>query len=158
MAKNAGSGAVEKYRKEIEAKFNPFLFRIFAKPISIFLEKTFPEIVVKNLGYVKEAKEKGAIVYASNHKSYADPLITGLVLYKNKINQPYSAAGRNMFNLWNAWLFKGMGAFSVDRSNRDAVYLNTLKGYITCLIEKKQDVLLYIEGGRSYDGKMTVLR
>lgn len=154
MAKNAGSLAAEKYRKEIEAKFNPFLFRILAKPISLFLEKTFPEIVVKNLDYVKEAKEKGAIVYASNHKSYTDPLITGLVLYKNKINQPYYAAGRNMFHLWSAWLLKGIGAFSVDRSNRDAVYLNTLKGYITGLIEKKQDVLLYIEGGRSYDGKM----
>ena len=109
---------------------------------------------MENLSYIKEAGRKGAVVYASNHKSYTDPLMTGLVLYKNKINQPYYAAGRNMFNLWSAWLFKGIGAFSVDRSNRDAVYLNTLKGYITHLIEKKQDVLLYIEGGRSYDGKI----
>jgi len=154
MAKNAESGAAEKYRKEIEAKFNPFLLRIFAKPICFFLEKTFPEIVVENLDYVKEAKKRGAIVYASNHKSYTDPLITGLVFYKNKINQPYYAAGRNMFSLWSAWFFKGIGAFSVDRSNREAVYLSTLKGYIIGLIEKKQDMMLYIEGGRSYDGKM----
>ena len=106
------------------------------------------------MNYVKDSAEKGIVVYASNHKSYTDPLVLGLVLYKNSIKQPYYAAGRNMFNIWSSGILKSMGAFSVDRSNKDIIYLNTLKDYIGCLIKERKDILLYIEGGRSYDGKM----
>lgn len=143
-----------RYKKEIEAHFNPYLFKILASAAKFCLDKTFKNIEVENIDYVKNSAEKGVVVYASNHKSYTDPLLLGLVLYNNRIKQPYYAAGRNMFNIWSNGLLKSMGAFSVDRSNKDIIYLNTLKDYIGCLINERKDILLYIEGRRSYDGKM----
>lgn len=156
MRKQAGEQiSAGRYRKEIEANFNPKFFNRFAKPAGLILERTFNEICIENIDYVKDAAEKEIIVYASNHKSYTDPLLLGLVLYNNKLKQPHYAAGRNMFNIWSTWFLKSIGAFSVDRANKDPIYLNTLKDYVADLINNQKEFLLYYwEGGRSYDGKL----
>lgn len=144
----------EEYKREIAAHFNPFFFSIVTKPVKLLLEKTFNEITIKGIEEVKKINGKGTLVYASNHRSYTDPGLLILVLYNNNLKQPYYAAGKNMFNSLSSWFLKSVGTFSVDRANKDAAYLTILKDYIGSLVNERKDILFYIEGGRSYDGRI----
>ena len=144
----------EDYIQEIGARFSPLLFRLTTTPLKLVLNRMFPEILVDGIENLKSASESGTVVYASNHRSYTDHMLLGLVLDKEGIKSPYYGAGKNMFNPWSSPLMKNLGVFSIDRHNKNPEYLIALKDYIKGLLEKEQDFVFYIEGGRSYNGKL----
>src|SRR3989344_3466263 len=97
-------GERENYLKEIRAHFSPALYNVmFLNPLTkSFIEGMFPEVSVKGIEHVRQASQKGTVVYLSNHRSYTDPCLMDLVLYREKLRKPFYATGKNMFNAWSS--------------------------------------------------------
>lgn len=103
-----------------------------------------------NLSY--EGKEniprEGGYVYASNHRSYTDPVLITLPVRKRFAYM----AKEELFhqNPFFTWLIKTMGAFPVTRGKGDTQVIDTA-------IEKLKggrNLVIFPEGTRSYDGKV----
>ena len=98
-----------------------------------------------------------------NHNSHADYLITWLQCHIQKTQMPMIAAGTNL-DLKLLQLmgidFGKLGAFWVDRDKiretpRDAVrYTRQIRDKVGQLMKDGHDILVFPEGGRSYDGKL----
>ena len=101
-----------------------------------------------------EATRKGRVIYASNHKSHLDYLVEPVVLDDHGIRPPIIAAGINLFGGPLGLLHRHItGAMPVRRNTKDPAYLVTLKAYVAELLQR-HDLLVYLEGGRSYNGAM----
>ena len=101
-----------------------------------------------------EATRKGRVIYASNHKSHLDYLVEPVVLDDHGIRPPIIAAGINLFGGALGLLHRHItGAMPVRRNTKDPAYLVTLKAYVAELLQR-HDLLVYLEGGRSYNGAM----
>ncbi len=100
------------------------------------------------------ATRKGRVIYASNHKSHLDYLVEPVVLDDHGIRPPIIAAGINLFSGPLGLLHRHItGAMPVRRNTKDPAYLVTLKAYVAELLQR-HDLLIYLEGGRSYNGAM----
>ena len=100
------------------------------------------------------ATGKGRVIYASNHKSHLDYLVEPVVLDDHGIRPPIIAAGINLFGGPLGLLHRHItGAMPVRRNTKDPAYLVTLKAYVAELLQR-HDLLVYLEGGRSYNGAM----
>ena len=100
------------------------------------------------------ATRKGRVIYASNHKSHLDYLVEPVVLDDHGIRPPIIAAGINLFGGPLGLLHRHItGAMPVRRNTKDPAYLVTLKAYVAELLQR-HDLLVYLEGGRSYNGAM----
>lgn len=95
-------------------------------------------------------------IYISNHVSHADYMTLWYQFYKQGSKMPRIAAGKN---LDLPWLKKfadigKLGAFWVDRerikaSDKEAV--SGLNGSMTEILKDREDILIFPEGGRSYN-------
>lgn len=145
------------YTKQIAARYNPFIHDFCRFPFEIALNYVFDNIYVENAEYIQEA-EKGTIIYASNHKSYTDPPLLGLVLHKNKRDKKrrqYCLSGINVLEgPFLDWFLRRLGVFTIDRGNKDSLYLKVFGKLVNLLLEKQIDTYSFIEGGRSYDGSL----
>ena len=102
----------------------------------------------------ESATRRGRVIYASNHKSHTDYLIEPLILDDHGIRPPIIAAGINLFGGALGLLHRHVtGAIPIRRNTKDPAYLVTLKAYVAELL-KRHDILVYLEGGRSYNGAM----
>ena len=64
------------------------------------------------------------------------------------------AAGINLFGGALGLLHRHVtGAMPIRRNTKDPAYLVTLKAYVAELLSR-HDLILYIEGGRSYSGEL----
>ncbi len=92
--------------------------------------------------------KKGGYVYASNHRSYVDPVVVVLGGHGK-----YSfMAKTELFegNKFFAWLIRALGAFPVERGKGDSATIDTA-------IEKirsGRNLLIFPEGTRSKTGKV----
>jgi glycerol-3-phosphate O-acyltransferase len=77
-----------------------------------------------------------------------------VVLDDHGIRPPIIAAGINLFGGPLGLLHRHItGAMPVRRNTKDPAYLVTLKAYVAELLQR-HDLLVYLEGGRSYNGAM----
>ncbi len=87
------------------------------------------------------------VIYASNHRSYADPPLVGC-----------SARGKFAFmakeelfkNRFFAWLIRNLGAFPVSRGKGDTGVLDTAVDRL----KSGRSLIIFPEGTRSKDGKV----
>lgn len=94
---------------------------------------------------VENFPKSGAVVVASNHASYLDPVIVGLALPR----QIFYLARKSLFkNPWFAALIKYYGAYPLSRSDA--------KGMLTALrlLKESKPLLVFPEGTRTLDGKL----
>ena len=119
------------------------------KMIDNFLKRHLEGITVKG----KENISGGRKLYVMNHRSHLDYLILGMKLHELKHNPPAFAAGRNLFviPMLGKYLEK-MKAIPIDRGRNSQTYLNNLYKSIEDVVMGGEDLVLFIEGGRSYDG------
>ena len=129
----------------------PF-YRALKHPLYPILRKI--ERHPEGIEIARTATDVGRVIYASNHKSHTDYLIEPLVLDDHGIRPPIIAAGINLFGGALGLLHRHVtGAIPIRRNAKDPAYLVTLKAYVAQVLQQ-HDLLVYLEGGRSYSGEM----
>jgi len=90
-----------------------------------------------------------------DHKSYADSLLIGYVMFRCGMVPPQQAAGQNM-DFWPmGWLLRHSGAFYIRRSFMgETLYKEVFCAYVRYLLAENYTSVVYIEGTRTRDGKL----
>ena len=143
---------IHAYIEELRTTQRYPFYRALKHPLYPILRKItrMPESVE----IAESATRWGRVIYASNHKSHTDYLIEPLILDDHGIRPPIIAAGINLFGGALGLLHRHVtGAIPIRRNTKDPAYLVTLKAYVAELL-KRHDILVYLEGGRSYNGAM----
>ena len=143
---------IHTYIEELRTTQRYPFYRALKHPLYPILRKItrMPESVE----IAESATRWGRVIYASNHKSHTDYLIEPLILDDHGIRPPVIAAGINLFGGALGLLHRHVtGAIPIRRNTKDPAYLVTLKAYVAELL-KRHDILVYLEGGRSYNGAM----
>ena len=91
--------------------------------------------------------KKGGFIFASNHRSYADPVIISLPV---RSRFAYMAKKELFVNPFMRALIKSLGAFPVDRGADGIKAVETSMK----MLESGRNLLIFPEGTRSYDGKL----
>jgi glycerol-3-phosphate O-acyltransferase len=127
-------------------------YRALQHPLYPILRKV--ERIYEHGELALEAAAHGHVVWVSNHKSHLDYLVEPLALDDLKIRPPLIAAGINLFSGALGLLHRHVtGAIPIRRNSKDPLYLTTLRAYVAEVL-RRQDVLYYAEGGRSYSGEI----
>ncbi len=92
--------------------------------------------------------KEGGYVYASNHRSYYDPVFITLPVRKRFAYM----AKEELFkkNIFFTWIITFMGAFPVVRGKGDTEVIDTAIGKL----KKGKNLVIFPEGTRSYDGRV----
>ena len=115
------------------------------------------ELDVKSMDLVKQAANEAPIVYVPCHKSHIDYLILSYLLYKQNLNLPLVAAGKNLAFWPLGPIFRKSGAFFIRRSFRgQRFYTEVFATYIKTLVNEGHNLEFFIEGGRSRTGKLVL--
>ena len=147
---------VHAYLDELRTTQRHGLYRALQHPLYPILRKI--ERIPEQLHHVTAALRDHRLVYISNHKSHTDYLIEPLLLDNSGVRPPLIAAGINLFGGALGLIQRHVtGAIPIRRNTKDPAYLVTLKAYVAEIL-KKQDLLFYPEGGRSYSGELKTFK
>lgn len=101
-------------------------------------------------GYRIVGREKllseGSVLIASNHESFLDPPLVGVMFNK----EVFTLARKTLFRGFGAWLYPRMNAIPIDQDRPD---MTSLKNIIKLLRQKNQ-VIIFPEGSRTLDGNL----
>lgn len=140
------------YLEELRTTQRYPFYRALKHPLYPILRKI--ERHPERVDVAQAATREGRVIYASNHKSHTDYLVEPLVLDDHGIRPPIIAAGINLFGGALGLLHRHVtGAIPIRRNMKDPAYLVTLKAYVAELL-RRHDLLIYLEGGRSYNGAL----
>lgn len=97
---------------------------------------------------------------ACTHRSQVDYFLGGVVLFNKGFTNMRFAAGDNLTKLPVIGnIFKGFGAFTVERDiGFERNYIKKLCTKVIEMMEKKEAVIVFPEGGRSYINSMLELK
>ncbi len=127
-----------------------------------FMKKTFSkvEISIEDEELLKKVSS-GASLITCTHRSHCDYFLLGELLWKEKyFSNIRFAAGDNLTTLpILGQKFLNWGAFPVsrDRAN-DRNYILELCNQSVEMLEQKQNIIVFPEGGRSYKGEMLEIK
>lgn len=147
------------YFDEIAADFNITYVHLFDVALKWLWKKTLEGIDVDSsvLGMVKEWARKGPLIFIPSHKSHIDYLLLNYVLHESHMHIPRVAAGKNLAFWPIGYIFRKAGAFFIRRSFRQPrLYVEVFNRYIKALLEEGHPIEVYIEGGRSRNGKLVL--
>ncbi len=89
----------------------------------------------------------GPIIIASNHRSFMDPFVIGMMLRR----PTYFVAKTELFhNRFVAWLLSSLGAFPVERGRGDSDAMTTAR----TILERGDVVVIFPEGTRTRPGAL----
>ena len=147
------------YFDEIAADFNITYLHLFDIGLKWLWKKMFEGIDVDSsvLGTVKEWARKGPLIFIPSHKSHIDYLLLNYVLHESHMHIPRVAAGKNLAFWPVGYVFRKAGAFFIRRSfHQPRLYVEVFTRYIKALLEEGHPLEVYIEGGRSRNGKLVL--
>ena len=108
------------------------------------------KVFIAFFGYTVIGREKllteGSVLVASNHESFLDPPLVG-VMYDKAV---YTLARKTLFRGFGAWLYPRMNAIPIDQDRPD---MTSLKKIIK-LLRQKNRVVIFPEGSRTLDGNL----
>ncbi len=106
------------YFWEISADWNQFDHRDAHEPHGHWLSRHFFDGIVfdaEGFERVKEAGQRGSLIFVPCHKSHLDYLLLNNLIYQHHMHPPRIAAGKNL-SFWPLGpLFRGSGAFFIRR-------------------------------------------
>lgn len=110
-------------------------------------------VVDGEVSKLRALSEIGTIVLAPTHVSNLDSVVLGSAIYRQGLPPFAYGAGLNLFSSGTMGFFmRNLGAYTVDRKKTDPLYRDTLKEYVTVLLERGQHNLFFPGGTRSRSG------
>lgn len=102
---------------------------------------------------LRACTRSGTVVFVSTHVSNLDALLLGYGIFALGLPPVAYGAGLNLFsNPLTGFFMRNLGAFTVDREKSDPLYRETVKEYMTVLLEHGQHTLFFPGGTRSRSG------
>lgn len=91
--------------------------------------------------------QQGGVIFACNHRSYADPVLMAL-----KVKKPFSYMAKSELFKGNAFekLIRFFGAFPVERGKGDLTIVDTCVD----ILKTNRNLAIFPEGTRSKNGKL----
>jgi glycerol-3-phosphate O-acyltransferase len=145
------------YFDEIAARLDPKAIGLGRMLAPLVLERVFDGISIQPEGLrpVKQAAQKGPLIFVPCHRSNLDSLVLGYALVHQHLPSPHFFAGRNLAFWPIGGLLRRFGAFFVRRSFKGAVFYATVFAeYIHTLLANGFNIGVFIEGGRSRTGRL----
>jgi hypothetical protein len=125
-----------------------------ADGIGRFFRKTFTAYVVEGPQLDAQEIQRHPHMLVCTHRSHTDYFLAGYTLIARDIRNLRFAAGSNLTRLpYVGPRFRAFGAFDVEREiafERD--YVKKLCYRVVDMMEKREAVMVFPEGGRSYSG------
>lgn len=157
---------VKRYADEIAGDFDPRVYRLATKLVPAALaavarshargrvEPFADEIRVQGeTAALRALAERGTLILAPTHVSNVDALVMGLVLHRLGLPPFAYGAGLNLYsNAVMSFFMNHLGAYTIDRQKTDRLYRETLKEFVTVLLERGQHNLVFPGGTRSRSG------
>lgn len=147
------------YFWEISADWNQLWVNGMLRVVSWLSRHLFEGIAFDTEGFerIKEAGQRGSLIFVPCHKSHLDYLILNNLIYQHHMHPPRIAAGKNL-SFWPVGpLFRGAGAFFIRRRFLGGkLYAEVLYTYIKTLIRSGYNLEFFIEGARSRTGKLVL--
>lgn len=146
-----------KYYKEIAADFSIVVIHLFARSLDFVFRRIYDGINYdsQKMWEIREAAQKGPLVFTPCHKSHMDYLILSYLFYRNNLIPPHIAAGVNLTFFPMGTVFRHSGAFFLRRSFKGLkLYPVIFKQYVKTLISEGYGIEFFIEGGRTRTGKL----
>ncbi len=147
------------YFWEIAADFNIFYVNTMIRLINRLSQHLFDGIAFDEAGFekVRDAGQKGNLIFVPCHKSHLDYLILNHLIYQHHMHPPRIAAGKNLAFWPLGSIFRGSGAFFIRRRFLGGkLYAEVLYTYLKTLITTGYNLEFFIEGGRSRTGKLVL--
>ncbi|MHC4757186.1 MAG: lysophospholipid acyltransferase family protein [Planctomycetota bacterium] len=100
---------------------------------------------------LENVPKKGPFIIASNHQSYLDPLLCGVVIKRRLLFLARDTLFKNRFF---GWLLSSVNAIPLRRGQADLATIRT----VINILQDGDAVCLFPEGSRTYDGKIASLK
>jgi glycerol-3-phosphate O-acyltransferase len=147
------------YFWEISADPHVFYISSMHRLVSWLSKHLFDSIIFDTKGFekVRQASQRGSLIFVPCHKSHLDYLILNNLIYKHHMQSPRIAAGKNL-SFWPLGpIFRGSGAFFIRRRFLGGkLYAEVLYTYIKTMVKAGHNLEFFIEGGRSRTGKLVL--
>lgn len=138
---------------EISSNYKPSAIRFAEFSITTLHRLFFNQMIA--YGHLNQIPKDRSVIYLPVHRSHTDYLFLSYMLYKQGLVSPHIAAGVNLSFFPMGSIFRRMGAFFIRRKiSGNVLYLLCLKTYIHWLMNFPLSIELYLEGGRSRDGRI----
>ncbi|MEZ4375053.1 MAG: 1-acyl-sn-glycerol-3-phosphate acyltransferase [Polyangiaceae bacterium] len=131
------------------------------KAMEVALDRVFRRIYAgieydrKEVERIRELSKEGTLILLPSHKSHIDYLILSYVFNEENLQLPLIAAGDNLGFFPLGPLLRRGGAFFIRRSFKgDRLYSTVVDAYIRRLIKDGFPIEVFLEGGRSRNGKL----
>jgi glycerol-3-phosphate O-acyltransferase len=113
---------------------------------------------LKSFARVREAGERGPLIFIPCHKSHLDYLLLNNLIYQHYLHPPRIAAGKNLAFWPLGWLFRDSGAFFIRRRFPGGQTLRRSPVHIISRPSSStgHNLEFFIEGGRSRTGKLVL--
>lgn len=128
--------------------------------INRFFNSVYTEININSPPVEPGVIQEHPLMVVCTHRSQVDYFLGGVVLYNKGFKHMRFAAGDNLTNLpFIGGIFKEFGAFTVERDiGFERNYIKKLCTRVIGMMEKKEAVIVFPEGGRSYSGSMLEIK
>lgn len=163
------------YATEIHGHFDEKTYttatRVMPKGLALLLRKQAPWAMLKRtltgdklslsdrivssgrIDLFDKLVEKGTCVLVPTHLSNLDSPVIGFALHDRGLPPMIYGAGINLFSNWLlSYFMDHLGAYKVDRTKKNTIYLTTLKEYSTFSLERRWHSLFFPGGTRSRSG------
>jgi 1-acyl-sn-glycerol-3-phosphate acyltransferase len=141
--REAGADLGSFRERSLSKGVNPVVYRLLR---SLLLPSFLVYFRMQRIGR-EHLPRSGPLLLASNHRSFLDPFVIGLV-----VRRPvYYMAKRELFEKrWQAWILNALGAFPVDRGTGDSDAMETARR----ILERGDCVVVFPEGTRVRRGPL----
>ena len=140
----------------IEHHFDPQFFDRKCRNWGWFLRRLVKKSSIENRENAEQIRDK-QVLYLSNHLSHYDYLIQMYTLWSLALPIPRIAARENVFTPSLGKLWKKCGAFRLPFEAINREKARNLKAHIKEIVDSGASIMVYPEGGRSYDGRLKPL-
>ena len=143
--------------KELQATPESTTLRALASTLHRGFQRIYAGIEYdkQEIERIRDLAKKGTLVLLPCHKSHIDYLVLSYVFYQENLQLPLIAAGENLSFFPLGPVLRRGGAFFIRRSFKgDRLYTTVVDAYVRRLIRDGYPIEVFIEGGRSRNGKL----